>query len=96
MDKSNFKIRLSEKTTLVLDIFQPTNSSSKELSIFLESNTSIQDLVMIREKLNTKDFTSDSKTMEILVWDDSDNESYTQRILVINQSPLTLVRGYKP
>lgn len=82
MDKSNFKIRLSEKTTLVLDIFQPTNSSSKELSIFLESNTSIQDLVMIREKLNTKDFTSDSKTMEILVWDDSDNESYTQRILV--------------
>ena len=82
MDKSNFKIRLSEKTTLVLDIFQPTNSNSKELSIFLESDTSIQDLVMIREKLNTKDFTSDSKTMEILVWDDSNNESYTQRILV--------------
>lgn len=82
MVKSSFKIKLSEETTLVLDIFQPTNSNSKELSIFLESDTSIQDLVMIREKLNTKDFTSDSKTMEILVWDDSDNESYTQRILV--------------
>lgn len=82
MGKSNFKIRLSEETTLVLDIFQPTNSNSKELSVFLESDTSIQDLVMVREKLNTKDFTSDSKTMEILVWGDSDNESYTQRILV--------------
>lgn len=86
------KIKLSEETTIVIETVQPAKDLSKEVNIYLESDDDTQDLMLLREKLardrNHQDFCSDPSQIEVLAWDDPDDENYTKRILINKQTAL--------
>lgn len=86
------KIKLSEQTTIIVETVQPAENISKEVNIYLKSNDDVQDLLLIREKLtqdhNQQTLTSDPNTVEVLVWDDPNDENYTKRTLITKRTPL--------
>ena len=86
------KIKLSDQTTIVVETVQPAESISKEVNIYLKSEDDIQDLLLVREKLaqepNQQALTSDPHTIEVLTWDDPNDENYTKRTLITKRTPL--------
>lgn len=88
------KIKLSEQTTIIVETVQPAENISKEVNIYLESGDDVQDLLLVREKLeqdhNQQTLTSDPNTVEVLVWDDPNDENYTKRTLIAKRTPLWL------
>ena len=85
------EIKLSDQTTIVVETVQPAENLSKEVNIYLKSGDDPQDLLLIREKLtrdhNHQDVTSDPNTVEILVWNDPDDENYTNGTLIKKRTP---------
>ena len=85
------EIKLSDQTTIVVETVQPAENISKEINIYLKSDDDPQDLLLIREKLtrdrNHQNVTSDPNTVEILVWDDPDDENYTNCTLIKKRTP---------
>lgn len=88
------KIKLSDQTTIVVETVQPAENISKEVNIYLKFNDDVQDLLLVREKLeqnhNQQTLTSDPNTVEVLVWDDPNDENYTKRTLITKRTPLWL------
>lgn len=88
------KIKLSEQTTIIVETVQPAENISKEVNIYLKSGDDVQDLLLIREKLeqdhNQQTLTSDPHTIEVLTWADPDDENYTKRTLITKRAPLWL------
>lgn len=80
------EIKLSDQTTIVVETVQPAENLSKEVNIYLKSGDDPQDLLLVREKLtrdhNHQGLTSDPNTVEILVWNDPDDENYTNCTLI--------------
>lgn len=85
------EIKLSDQTTIVVETVRPAENISKEVNIYLKSDDDPQDLLLVREKLtrdyNHQDLTSDPNTIEILVWDDPDDENYTNCTLIKKCTP---------
>lgn len=80
------EIKLSDQTTIVVETVQPAEQLSKEVNIYLKSDDDPQDLLLVREKLvrdpNQQSLNSDPNTIEVLMWDDPDDENYTNCTLI--------------
>ena len=85
------EIKLSDQTTIVIETVQPAENISKEVNIYLKSDDDPQDLLLIREKLtrdhNQQNLSSDPDTIEVLMWDDPDDENYTNCTLINKRTP---------
>lgn len=84
------EIKLSEQTTIVVETVQPAENVSDEINIYLKSGDDVQDLLLIREKLEMdhdhQNLCSDPNKVEVLVWDDPNNENYTKRTLITKRT----------
>lgn len=87
------EIKLSDQTTIVIETVRPAEKLSKEVNIYLKSGDDPQDLLLVREKLtrdpNQQALTSDPNTIEVLMWDDPDDENYTNGTLIKKRTPST-------
>lgn len=85
------EIKLSDQTTIVVETVQPAENLSKEVNIYLKSDDDPQDLLLVREKLvrdpNQQSLNSDPNTIEVLMWDDPDDENYTNCTLINKRTP---------
>lgn len=87
------KIKLSDQTTIVVETVQPAENVSKEVNIYLNAGDDVQDLLLIREKLEPdyshQALISDPNTIEVLTWADPDDENYTDRTLIGKRTAAT-------